>query len=413
MMLAALVAVSLCSGVRAWGNTPPPSTVFHPLEMCNQINLDLGSYPCTTMACLTEDWMQWPYYVSARKECIQRCQLSFGVSCQYGDVFSKGKSGLMLGLSCQCSGLSSRQVCYKKQGVLRTLLPNGKFATRAVAERQCRQYCANSPAKTIESDQVHCDAYTVTQDPLTSPDAFRSARPSKSPTPKPTKKPTTPRPSKRPTLAPTKRPSTLLPSKAPTTTRPSKTPTSAPTKRPTTLRPSKVPTLAPTKRPTTLLPSKSPITDRPTKTPTSAPTKRPTTLTPTTSTPTKRPTTLTPTAAPVESGGVRRQLRLFEDDVHMARLTGGKEDIDFDAEDDDDSEDEEDEEEEYEGEEDSAVDASEEEEEEDAADVDEEYEGGDGALAVVDGLNVQQRAAAPAAIDFGALYCTCDSSIGN
>ncbi|KAH9254728.1 hypothetical protein BASA81_007279 [Batrachochytrium salamandrivorans] len=389
----------MCSGVRAWGNTPPPSTVFHPLEMCNQINLDLGSYPCTTMACLTEDWMRWPYYVSARKECIQRCQLSFGVSCQYGDVFSKGKSGLMLGLSCQCSGLSSNSVCKRKQGTLRSLLPNGKFATRAVAEKQCRMYCANSPAKTIDSDQVHCDSYTLVQDPNSSPDVFRSARPSKSPTLKPTKRPTTPLPSKRPTLAPTKRPTTLHPSKSPITTRPSKSPTTRPTKRPTTLRPSKRPTLAPTKRPTTLMPSKRP---------TLAPTKRPTTLTPS-----KRPTT-----APVESGGARRQLRLFEDDVHMARLTGGKEDIDFDAglpEDDDvNDEDEGQLEEEYEGqvEEDSTVDASEEEMDDDAAaDVEEEYESG-GALAVVDGLDVQQRAVT-AAPDFSGLYCTCGSSIGS
>lgn len=158
--LLTFVCLFLLFSCLAYKNTPPPGTVFKSIEVCRQIQSEIAWFPrCITPECLAKNYDLWPQWVSSRKQCTFRCQLSFGVSCMYGDLYTKAQNGIMQNLWCQCSGLSSKNICKAKRLQMYQITKN-PLRSRKQVTQTCRKWCENGDANTV--NQNHCDLSAIT-----------------------------------------------------------------------------------------------------------------------------------------------------------------------------------------------------------------------------------------------------------
>ena len=127
--------------------------VYQPASICEQLTWNAGWFSCESMICLEGLYSLWPTFKSVQKQCFDQCQAgTFGIHCRYGDVYSTGKNGVMLNLSCQCSGESSPQTCERRKIQASDLLPMKK--TELDYQKACANWCKDGQEMALADS--HC-----------------------------------------------------------------------------------------------------------------------------------------------------------------------------------------------------------------------------------------------------------------
>jgi hypothetical protein len=165
--LSILVLISAILIYPTWclPKTPPKPpkidrSLFKSIESCREVSWEYSWSPCITLACLSGHYQDWIPWQKAQKECTIRCQrASHGISCAYGDVFLKAKSGITLDLWCQCSGYSSNSTCTAMQKPMYEVAPLMKKPTKKAVFRACKLWCGHG--EPVGYNKEHCEVSTV------------------------------------------------------------------------------------------------------------------------------------------------------------------------------------------------------------------------------------------------------------
>ena len=145
---------------------------YIPRDICRHVIQEFGWYPCRTNDCLDHEYLDWPVYSSLQQQCTQKCKSSsYGIACEYGDIYPTARSGISVGFNCQCSGQSSNAVCAGRQARIKTLNKEIRGRSKGMlskARRACAFFCSTFRPGTIDND--HCTGYFIT------PYAIKDAR---------------------------------------------------------------------------------------------------------------------------------------------------------------------------------------------------------------------------------------------
>jgi len=128
---------------------------FLPRSACLHQIHDMGWYPCVDQACVEGRWESWPTYVEVETQCSQFCQRSsFGIACEFGDIFVRARSGFQVNLHCQCNGRSNDRFCVSLQKPILDLFETPVQANLPEGRNRCKNWCMDPFANTKNTH--HC-----------------------------------------------------------------------------------------------------------------------------------------------------------------------------------------------------------------------------------------------------------------